>query len=502
MFRNSTRRWLAGLGVAGAFIAASATPAAAAGAPFEVITSNLIVAPGHSTYGFVFAMSADPEHPVSFGRTTLDIDFSGIANFAVPEFEGEGGDWACQTSGTSVHCESDLGRYQEPALGFVVTGKDDAKPGQQGDIVFAVTSGGKKASANATVTLAEAVDLQTEQELTASGDPGAKVGVRPLVRNGSEVTSHGAVMVFSTDYLNQYAGDFSNCDTFGFFGLTVCTFDQELEPGKEYQAAVDVPVRLDKDVRSGARLGAVLSWWTKDDWAVVSEGIPAGEPGKGKELRLVEKAGAKSLRVPQTDPDFDNNWTDVTFTVTGNHPADLSAAGAQASGKKGDVVRVTPSFTNLGPALLEYQDGPLFRVTIPKGTTAVDVSGDCQPYTTDKEWDPWDGLWGEPGAKEYACMASETPKGMKYDYEFSLRIDKVVPNASGAVMVRLPGDPNSKNDSAAIVINPSDGGQGGGGTLPITGSATGLIAGIGALLLAAGVGGFAVARRRKTRFVA
>ncbi|WP_091126812.1 LPXTG cell wall anchor domain-containing protein [Micromonospora eburnea] len=39
-------------------------------------------------------------------------------------------------------------------------------------------------------------------------------------------------------------------------------------------------------------------------------------------------------------------------------------------------------------------------------------------------------------------------------------------------------------------------------SLPITGTATGLIAGIGALLLAAGVGGYVIARRRKTRFVA
>ncbi|MFD2763969.1 LPXTG cell wall anchor domain-containing protein [Micromonospora eburnea] len=36
----------------------------------------------------------------------------------------------------------------------------------------------------------------------------------------------------------------------------------------------------------------------------------------------------------------------------------------------------------------------------------------------------------------------------------------------------------------------------------MTGTATGLIAGIGALLLAAGVGGYVIARRRKTRFVA
>ncbi|HEX7745257.1 MAG TPA: LPXTG cell wall anchor domain-containing protein, partial [Micromonosporaceae bacterium] len=76
-------------------------------------------------------------------------------------------------------------------------------------------------------------------------------------------------------------------------------------------------------------------------------------------------------------------------------------------------------------------------------------------------------------------------------------------------------DTNPANDTATLVVNAApgggdggngDGGNGGGagdgGTLPITGSATGLIAGVGVLLLAAGVGGYVVARRRRTRFVA
>ena len=66
------------------------------------------------------------------------------------------------------------------------------------------------------------------------------------------------------------------------------------------------------------------------------------------------------------------------------------------------------------------------------------------------------------------------------------------------------------NDTAKVVVNAApggDGGQGGGGqgdggTLPITGSSTALIAGVGALLLAAGAAGYVVSRRRRTRFVA
>ncbi|WP_173039641.1 LPXTG cell wall anchor domain-containing protein [Phytohabitans flavus] len=197
--------------------------------------------------------------------------------------------------------------------------------------------------------------------------------------------------------------------------------------------------------------------------------------------------------------------------VTGDQLADLRAEGATASGEKDDVVQVQPSFTNLGPAMLEYYGEPVFRVTIPEGTTAVEVSFDCQPYTSDDEWDQWNAKWGEPGAREYACLATETPKGVKNLYNFGLRIDDVVADASGAVSVRLAGDPNSENDSAKIVINPTnagggngDGGTGGGdgGPLPVTGASTGLYAGIGGLLLAAGIGGYLLAKRRRTRFVA
>ncbi|MEV4389682.1 LPXTG cell wall anchor domain-containing protein, partial [Micromonospora sp. NPDC049580] len=47
MLTHSTRRWLAGLGVAGAFVAASASPALAEpAAEFYMFFENVTVAPG------------------------------------------------------------------------------------------------------------------------------------------------------------------------------------------------------------------------------------------------------------------------------------------------------------------------------------------------------------------------------------------------------------------------------------------------------------------------
>ncbi|MER7330861.1 MULTISPECIES: LPXTG cell wall anchor domain-containing protein [unclassified Micromonospora] len=510
MLKHSTRRWLAGLGVAGALVAASANPAVAADDPFEVVAQDMLVAADHTGMAYVYASPTDSENPHQFGRTTLDIDFSGISDFAVLEQPGEGWGWVCETSAQVVHCETEFAEDDGPWLGIQVTGKHQATPGQQGQLKYAVTSGGRTVRTTSTVTLAERVDLQTVPEASVSGAPGGRVGTPATVRNGGETTSHGAVLLLNSDYLYRYAGNFSNCQPSEYLGV-LCTFDEDLEPGKSYRLSADLPFQLHEDARTGADLLATSAWWTKDDWELVSRDFPQdGKPGTGAKLRLVEESEAKS-RTAQTDPDIMNNFTEISVKVTGDNPADLSVKGATASGKKGDVVQVRPTFTNLGPALLEHQGRPVFRVTIPEGTTAVDVSGDCQPYTSDDEWDLWNGQWGEPGAKEYGCQATETPKGAEHFYEFGLRIDKVVPDASGAVSVRLAGDPNSKNDSAKIVINPTnasgddgDGGQGGGDDpeLPITGESTGLIAGLGGLLLVAGVGGYVVAKRRKTRFVA
>ncbi|MDO3683727.1 LPXTG cell wall anchor domain-containing protein [Micromonospora sp. C28ISP2-4] len=522
MLSNSTRRWFAGLGVAGAFVAASATPALAADAPFEVVTHDLLVAPGHLGYGSLFAHMSDGESEPTFGRTTIDIDFSAVSGFATVE---PAWDWTCDVSSTKLHCEADLADGDEPWFDYLVNGKDTAEPGQEGALKISVTSGGKTATGTAGVTIAEGVDLVSDPTVEASGAPGGRAAVPGVVRNGGDTTVDGTVLVVQADWLASYGGNFSNCraQEDGFYAF--CAFDTKIEPGRSYKLSEDLPITLRPETRTGARFPVYLDWWTTDDFDQAFEDwLDEVKPGTGPELRLVEKS-VQAARVPQTDLDQMNNFTVATVKVTGDNPADLAAEGATATGKKGDVVTVAPSFTNLGPATLEYlgqstpgirlEDLPV-RVTVPAGTTAVEAPYDCVPFLPTKEWDPWTANWGEPGAKEYACQVTESPKGMKNPYEFRLRIDTVTANAAGSFTTKLSGDPNGKNDTAAIVINPAgggtpgtpgnpgDGGQGGGdgGTLPITGSSTGLIAGVGALLLAAGAVGYVLTRRRKTRFVA
>ncbi|MBQ1019040.1 LPXTG cell wall anchor domain-containing protein [Micromonospora sp. D93] len=520
MLTHSTRRWLAGLGVAGAFVAASASPAVAAEAPFEIATHDLLVAPGHTDYGYVYAQPTDTESELTFGRTSVDVDLSAVAGIATVE---PAWGWTCDVSPTKLHCETDVEEGQSPWFDYMVTAKDDAKPGQKGSLAISITAGGKTAKATSAVTIAEGVDLASDPTTEGSGAPGGTAGLPAAVRNAGETPVDGAVLVIQAEYLAAYGGDFSNCKSDEWGMASFCKFDTKIEPNKAYKLSGNLPIKVAPEARTGASFPVVLDWWTTDDWELAfKDWFLDVKPGKGEQLRLVEQS-VKSARVPQTDLDQSNDTTIGTVRVTGDNHADLSTKGATASGKKGDEVTVEPSFTNLGPATLEYlgqgtpglrlEDLPV-RVSVPADTTVVEAPFDCVPFAPEEEWDPWTAPWGEPGAKEYACQVLESWKDDDTSYSFLLRIDKVVPDAAGAITTSLTGDPNKSNDTAKIVINPTspDGGNGGGGgddngdgdggSLPITGQSTGLIAGLGALLLAAGVGGYLVAKRRRTRFVA
>ncbi|MGW5670054.1 LPXTG cell wall anchor domain-containing protein [Micromonospora sp. NPDC003776] len=509
MLKHSTRRWLTGVSVVGVLVAAAPTPAVADTPPFTVAAPNQLLAPGHSTHGWLMAQpTRDDEDQWQFGRTTLDVDLSKVKDVATVEPMPDG--WTCAASPSKLHCETDIPKRLYPRFNYTLTGKDDATPGQQADFTVTITSGGISASATARITIAEGVDLVSDETVEVSGAPRSRVDLPGVVRNGSATTANGTILMLQASWLVKYVGDYSNCASSGGFSA-VCTFDTQLEANKSYQLSEDLPLQLSDQARTGAELPVTLDWWTKDDWLLIFRKWPilGLEPGHGGELRLLEQTGGKA-KVQQTDVDRKNNFTLATINVTGNNPADLAAKGATASGKKGDVVTVIPSFTNFGPAALETQTKkPPVRLTLPPGTTAVDVDN-CVPYVPGEKHNAGNAQLAEPGAKEYACPTPDIVPGGEAPFVFALRIDEVVPNATGTFAVTLDGDPNAQNNSAKIIINPTgngggDGGQGGGDdgpTLPITGASTGLIAAVGGLLLVAGAAGYLIARRRETRFVA
>ncbi|MFE9956138.1 LPXTG cell wall anchor domain-containing protein [Micromonospora sp. NPDC005299] len=218
----------------------------------------------------------------------------------------------------------------------------------------------------------------------------------------------------------------------------------------------------------------------------------------------------------QTDVDPTNNETMIQLAVKGNQKADVAANGATLNAEVGATVPVTVGFTNNGPAAINAggEDGiyTLALVTLPKGTTAVKAPEQCADAEGEFGQDS-----GKAGAAVYACFVpGVVGSGKTVEFPFSLRVDQ--PGTLAGEVQLFHGGPdetgrkdlNPANDTAKIVVKAAGGGgQGGGGqgggdggTLPITGSSTALIAGVGALLLAAGAAGYVVSRRRRTRFVA
>jgi hypothetical protein len=469
-----------------------ALPAAAA-VPPTIYLLDVVVAPGAEVVSELRVGGFS-------GEVVLDIDASGIADIASVEISAPTG-WTCD----ALRCVTSTEESGQFALTYA--GVEDAEPGDSGPIT--VELGG--ATLTRTVTVGAPVDLGTPATIGVEGEPGTEVGVQIPLTNAGDDAARGAVLLME---LSQYAGAFVNCERFAspeeFYHFDLCTFDEALAPGATYALSDDLPFPVDALLPTGSTVEVTATWFTPADWAADGEAYRRrvagheGVPGTGPELDLVG-VQADAGEGPQTDTNRADNTARITITVTGANFADLAATGDTVSGAVGAVVDADVGLRNLGPAILEPSDTPpaepILRFTVPAGTTAVRVPDNCAPFIAGRPWDLDDR--GEPGASAYGCLTFFLEPGAGGSSPFGLRIDEVIPNATGQVSVVLAGDPNAANDTAPVIVNPAGTGGGGGEPgLPVTGPAAGLIAGMGVLLVAGGVIGLLLARRRRPTFQA
>ncbi|PWU50424.1 LPXTG cell wall anchor domain-containing protein [Micromonospora globispora] len=527
MLTKATRRWLAGFGVAGALVAASATPAAAEESAVQLglYMNDTTVAVG--TDGKVESPTLYASEPVIVHDLTVRYDYTDLAGKVklTPEIDGE-----CTTPEQNVLVCQDPFEIGLEEWGYgglfnvAIAPTDSAKDGDSGSLKVTVSADGfEPASHTATVKIGEGVDLAGGPEVDRSAAPGGEFTAPLVLSNVGEGTSaKGAVVIFDHDYAIRPGKHYSNC-TYAGDQLRTCRFTDTVAPGETFSATV--PYVLGKDTYAPGNAWGSHMWLTPDEFDdftayLKSRGISVGEPGTDEALVLT-KQPTMTAQSFQADVNPENNWSGLQVKVTGNNGVDLAAIGDSVDGKAGDVVTATVGVRNNGPAVLDLGrvGSPVTKidVTVPTGTTAVNVPDNCFPMKGDDvDWEP-----GKPGAKAYRCYPEIfIAVGEEQTVDLGLRIDKVVPNATGTVTINakcecegFQDDTNPANDTAKLVVNAAPGtggngdggnggGAGGGGTLPITGSATGLIAGVGVLLLTAGVGGYVVARRRRTRFVA
>ncbi|MFG1949825.1 LPXTG cell wall anchor domain-containing protein [Micromonospora sp. NPDC048830] len=526
MLKRSTRRWLAGLGVAGAFVAASAAPAAADPTPadvtlaevqeakgFGLFANNVTVAPGGPEKWVTLRALTD--QPLT--EYTVTVDRGAVDDFA--EVQVTDGPGLCKEDKAVITCEVRNAEPEQPVIQFPVLPLDGSKPGQEGELAFTVTTpGGASASFRSTVTIGEGVDLVSDTALALTGRPGETMKARLAVANRGETTVDGSVLLVWGAYALSPSKRYENCE-YGTGGpnfytpnMFACTFDDLLKPGAGARVDAGFGFTVPGDAWAPDEQVGFAVWLTPADWAEARADFDfSGDKGTDGMLKLepTDIPGTLSSAA-QTDVDPYNNETMVTIKVKGNQKADVAADGATVTAKVGKTMPLEVGFTNNGPAAINTGGNGIFTaavVTVPKGTTVVKAPENCFDIEAEEGGD-----LGKPGGSVYACFVDGiVGKGKKATFPFSLRIDKAGALTGEVELFHSDAsegrgeDLNKANDIAKILVNDSDGGgEGGGdgGTLPITGSSTGLIAGIGALLLVAGVGGYLVAKRRRTRFVA
>ncbi|MEU5721144.1 LPXTG cell wall anchor domain-containing protein [Micromonospora sp. NPDC047738] len=528
MLSNPTRRWLAGLGVAGALIAASAVPAVAApGVPlsdrqateFGLYANNVIVA-SDGSMKWVRLDSLATEPLTSY---TVKVDRSAVQSFAHVQ-SGGFNNGVCREDGPILSCTvEDDDERDSRLLVLPVFAKDTAKLGQHGDLTFTVsTPYAGTQTFRSTVIVGEGVDLAAGPTMEMKGAPGETVRAPIRVFNVGRTTADGVVLFFYGPAHFIPSEHYENCE----YSVTrfkdhafACTFDDPLAPGVSAVVDSSFGFTIPSDAWAPNAQEASHRWLTRAEWQDFRDEpsvFGQFQKGTGPTLKLATPARAQSTPQTNTNPD---NGANMWLVVTGDQKADVVADGASVTGTVGRTVPVTVGWTDNGPAAATATA----LVEIPAGAYAAKVPDRCVPrgYNGDLDRKPVN----MPGFPAYVCQDSTIlHKGDKVTLEFALRIDKAGP-LTGVIAVNPgPGetDLNPANDTAKILVNapgggdnPGDGdnspgsgggnggGEGGdGGSLPITGSSTGLIAGIGALLLVAGLGGYLVARRRKTRFVA
>ncbi|WP_138896045.1 peptidase [Streptomyces chryseus] len=239
----------------------------------------------------------------------------------------------------------------------------------------------------------------------------------------------------------------------------ICAVDQALEPGVVYVPEKAPRYNVQKRAlyeRLGVSVHLENPGWSDPD------GTGDEVQGTGPALKLVER----KTPVPGSDEDYSGASTRAL--VTADNTADFSLTGGELKGKAGETISAAFQFANKGPAWVDMNRVVstatlTIKVRIPAGTTVTEAPRSCEKET----------------AGEYTCVNQMgwVSEWSKWPYRFRLKIDKVVPGATGTasfVKAETPFDSNPANNTAEIVLNAASGtSSGGSGSSTTGGSSTG-----------------------------
>ncbi|MFI9625163.1 hypothetical protein [Streptomyces sp. NPDC052042] len=372
---------------------------------------------------------------VTDGRLTVDISgIVGVADVTWPD--------NCTPSGTTAVCGVPevpvIGDAYRPQVHLTVRAADGAAAGAQGRITYAaVATGGPGGSLEApldsfdtALTVAGGPDLSLGNVTPVKGaQPGSTHTVPFALTNKGDTRSEGFTVRFFGSYGLDFVTRYPECayqtiggDDYAPMTEVNCAFDQVLEPGDSFALPEPMQVAL-----------APHALAERLDISV--------EPGNGA-----------------TDLAEEDNYTMASFGAV--NTADFEARGARVAGGAGETVTAELGFHNNGPAWLGNLGSgdpvAILVFTVPEGVTATSVPEACEPSTLSGGSYP-----GRTGAPRYTCeLPYWTLPDTTRTFPFKLRVDRVVPDAAGQIVLRpsfgstsFPFDPEPGNNNAQVVVN-------------------------------------------------
>ncbi|MFC9427611.1 hypothetical protein [Streptomyces sp. NPDC056987] len=366
---------------------------------------------------------------VTDGRLSVDVsDLAGVAEVTWPD--------NCTPSGTSAVCDVPVvpvigGDYEDQVF-LTVRAADGAEAGARGRITYEATATGgpdgtltaPHESFDTTLTVGAGPDLAIEPVADIEdGRPGDVRTIPFKVTNNGNRSANGFTVALYATYgltdLTRYDactyttadGDDSALST-----KVDCAFDQVLAPGDSFELPEPLTVRLAPHALN-ERLDIDV------------------EPGDGAQ-----------------DIDSQNDY--VALQIGAENTADFSVTGDAISGAAGETATAELTFKNNGPAWFGNigSGDPVaqVRLIVPEGTTVTGVPSGCYPKRT--------------GAPRYDCdLPYWVLEDTQRTFAFSVRVDTVVPGATGAVSIHpafgefgqypFDFDPDLTNNRAVLAVN-------------------------------------------------
>lgn len=372
---------------------------------------------------------------VTDGRLSVDVSgLAGVAEVAWPD--------NCTPSGTSAVCDIPVvPTTGDRQVSLTVRAADGAAVGAQGRITYEATAtGGPQGTLTAphdsfatTLTVGSGPDLAIAPLADIeNARPGDERTIPFKITNEGNESANGFTVKLYTSYGLTDLTRYDACtytaavdNDYPPTATALCTFDQVLAPGDSFELPEPLTVRLAPHALN-----------------------------ERFDIDVEPVGGAQDI-----DPQ--NDYT--ALQIGAENTADFSVTGDAISGAAGQTATAELTFKNNGPAWFGHlgSGDPVaaVRLIVPTGAKVTGVPTGCVPHTLAG------GYYPRPtGAPRYDCyLPYWVLEDTQRTFTFSVRIDTVVPGATGAVSLHPPFgefgqypfdfDPDLTNNTAALTVN-------------------------------------------------